>query len=141
MVDIVLFSTSFFCQFLCWKWKIKHFVSCEITKFERTHNWPWQIHEIKANLPLLPKVRNLRFRRRLPNWSESLSEPPASEAKLSLEAVVEAPRRLRCCWFLKALRCTVGDSTFSLSILKVSRISSFLKCSIVSAISLALPKK
>jgi len=91
--------------------------------------------------PLLPKVRNLRFRRRLPNWSESLSEPPASEAKLSLEAVVEAPRRLRCCWFLKALRCTVGDSTFSLSILKVSRISSFLKCSIVSAISLALPPR
>ena len=43
--------------------------------------------------------------------------------------------------YLKAFLCTGGDSTFSLSMLKVSRISSFLKCSMVSAISLALPPR
>merc|ERR1712001_25095 len=42
---------------------------------------------------------------------------------------------------LNAFLCTGGDSTFSLSILKVSKISSFLICSMVSAISLALPPR
>ena len=82
---------------------------------------------------MLPRVLNLRLRLRLPN------SDPASE-RLSLDSVKDDGGSLiDLC--RKALRWTGGDSTFSLSMLKVSRISSFLKCSMVSAMSLALPPR